>query len=191
VIELSVKVVNSIKVSVEDDPVRWDHFKWDLVWVESWDPQLWVGGWHGGPPGPDGAQAEEEDGVKPGVCKAVKAAEATTPRRSQLTGSFVSVSLLYIYIQYVSTYLILKSNHVSILVGIWTAMSLNLICSLYIYRLLFLLCIEACTHVQVNLTQSKIRWKRRLELQDLLKQVNSNNARCPFLRVHPTKFASK
>ena len=63
----------------------------------------------------------------------------------------------YIYIQYVSTYLILKSNLVSILVGIWTAMSLNLICSLYIYRLLFLLCIEACTHVQVNLTQSKIR----------------------------------
>jgi len=78
VIELSVKVVNSIKVSVEDDPVRWDHFKWDLVWVESWDPQLWVGGWHGWPPGPDGAQAEEEDGIKPGVCKAVKAAEATT-----------------------------------------------------------------------------------------------------------------
>lgn len=50
--------------------------------------------------------------------------------------------------------------------------------------LYFALCIEACTHVQVNMTQkSKIRWKRTWASGPA--QANSNSEGWPFLRVPP------
>jgi hypothetical protein len=72
---------------------------------------------------------------------------------------------------------------------IWTYFNRNgefaAVLCIYIGHFCFL-CIEACTHVQVNLTQSKSQMKKtRLVLQDMLKQANSDNARCPLISQGP------